>query len=72
MGILVSFQTGVLTSRSAPALKRWMSLMFLRSFTSAEMAPSVTRIVASKKSPVESSAVKYGQVYVGQVPSGIL
>jgi hypothetical protein len=62
MGILVSFQTGVLTSLSAPALKRWMSLMFLRSFTSAEMAPSVTRIVAFKNSSVESSAVKYGEV----------
>lgn len=71
MGILVSFQTGVLTSRSAPALKRWMSLMFLSNFTSAEIAPRVTRIVASKKSSVELSAVKDGEAYGGQVPSGI-
>jgi hypothetical protein len=53
IGILVSFQTGVSTRRSAPALKRWMSLTFLRNFTSLGKTPKVTRIVASKNSSME-------------------
>ena len=52
MGMVVSSQTGVSTSLSAPALKRWMSLTFLRSFTSLGKTPNVTRTVASKKSSV--------------------
>jgi hypothetical protein len=46
-GIFVSFQIGVSGSRSAPALKRWMSFTFLTRFTSVGRVINVTRIVAS-------------------------
>ena len=50
MGILVSFQTGVSTTLSAPALNRWMSLMFFRNLISDGRTANVTSIVASKNS----------------------
>jgi len=46
IGILVSFQIGVLLNLSVPALKRWMSLRFLAFSAEGGKDESVTSIVA--------------------------